>query len=407
MKADFYARKSLFAISALSIACIVVLTVAMSFMGSFAPYGIFIGCFASFWIFWQYGKRCGLLKSKKLSLSLGFSVLVGYWLSMGITHMVSEDVLFGGIPTTGLELAIKHIVVSLLLAGASFMALYNMPESFSWRDLLPKQECMPTMPTRPVHTSFQQLLVVFICSLYIPATIFALFLSEIFEIPFLVVALCLVVLGWLCNKCLRACKIRSLWPAGLAAFLGGAVGIILWFLGVALVAVMHMEKDEVAAELPFTMGFAVFSLIIMALGIGNLQVTLLSATMLTPFSEKTNQWLNAYALKKHFVLDTAADIETVTVGDVLGFDPAPGKFNNWTIVLFIDSVPDGEHYMGLTSERLKGWTSRRRRLRRGKLIRVDHADVELLKAKFSPAKKYWYYLSWPAITREVPARLFN
>ena len=180
-------------------------------------------------------------------------------------------------------------------------------------------------------------------------------------------------------------KVRTLWPSGLAAVVSIGFGGV-----VALVTIFwELFFEPPQAGLPFLF---LFPFVYGALVAGFMGIRIAS-----PFSRKTNQWLPSYPLKKRFLLNPAdVDIESLTAEDVLAAEPTMRRLGKGScaITLFIDSIPEGRHYMSLLTRRRKKGQIGAAMEKRRRPIPVSFEQVGQLEDKFGPLKLDRFYLPW-------------
>lgn len=67
------------------------------------------------------------------------------------------------------------------------------------------------------------------------------------------------------------------------------------------------------------------------------------------FSEKTNRWLRSYRTRKRFsFVQPVQSLDGVGLEDILDATPAGKAKNHFSLVLFIDSIPDSKHFLKIT-----------------------------------------------------------
>lgn len=173
------------------------------------------------------------------------------------------------------------------------------------------------------------------------------------------------------------------WPAGIA-------GVFLSFTAMILLT-PSTAGDPPAHVSDFTM--ALFPLTLVLIGVVPGEFAVLRARFL--FSEKTRQWLSSYSSKRRFTF--AAPVQTfdeITVDDILSSNQAKSKKGAFTVILFLDAIPDGEHY-------LKAVSLMRRKNKFFSLkftdkspitttLPVDRGQVEAVYEKCGPFKKTFF-----------------
>ncbi len=105
------------------------------------------------------------------------------------------------------------------------------------------------------------------------------------------------------------------------------------------------------------------------------------------FSEKTNNWLQSYVTKTHIVnpsKETALD--PLSIHEVLQDMQATKKrFNIYALTLFLDTIPEGEHWLCLekTDFYIFGLNITRRKM----FFRIDWSQVEEIRTRFGGFRK--------------------
>lgn len=115
------------------------------------------------------------------------------------------------------------------------------------------------------------------------------------------------------------------------------------------------------------------------------------------FSEKTCQWLRSYTTKKRFsFMPPVQSFDDTTIDDVLNAKPVRKKKNAFALVLFLDSVPDGEHFLKITA--LSRPKTKLFSLKFGTpapitvTLPISRRQVEEISEKFGPFKKTFFLM---------------
>lgn len=113
------------------------------------------------------------------------------------------------------------------------------------------------------------------------------------------------------------------------------------------------------------------------------------------FSEKTGQWLSSYRSKKRFAFASPIRaIADITVDDVLNSVPGKKKKESFSTMLFLDSVPDGEHFLKVTSlaRPKNAFFSLKfsKNIPNFTLLPINRVQVEELYEKCGPFKKTFF-----------------
>lgn len=127
------------------------------------------------------------------------------------------------------------------------------------------------------------------------------------------------------------------WPAGI---IGAGLGVyaVYWGIEPALT-----EADRINLE---TLWFVALSLPYM-MGAINAELAVIWSGYL--ISEKTSQYLSSYATKRHFSFaKPVQSADDFTVNDILNSEPTRERYESFSPTLYLDSVPDGEHFVSIT-----------------------------------------------------------
>ena len=105
-----------------------------------------------------------------------------------------------------------------------------------------------------------------------------------------------------------------------------------------------------------------------------------------PFSEKTNNWLKIYGVTHRFLItEENIDIRHIGFDGICNSKITNKTINSCEMILFMDSIPDGDHYLELIYRLRKKFYSPVRI--KNRLLPVSHDQIAVLNGKFGPIKK--------------------
>lgn len=176
--------------------------------------------------------------------------------------------------------------------------------------------------------------------------------------------------------------LRNVWPIRCITFLAGFLSSALLFY----VLYRLVERHWGASLLP---GMRIlFPVMSCAFGVACAGHAVLRAMYL--FSETSGQWLRSYTTRKRFVAkDQVLDPAALTIGDILEFAPSPKRTPTYSLILYVDTLPEGSHFLAVkTNAHAVFFAIKAPKIkRRTVLFPVTFDQVSLIRDKFGPFRK--------------------
>lgn len=198
------------------------------------------------------------------------------------------------------------------------------------------------------------------------------------------VCVCWILPIFICRLPIIRYKLRNVWVVWGTTFLATLLAFESGFY--ATYTILRPIFDD-----PYTFGFfreTNYTSLVIFLGcIGTAILSSMRAQY--PFSEKTNQWLRSYKTRHRFTsAKQVVDLATVTIDDVLKFEPTKQWRPSYSLVLYIDTIRNGTHFLKIKTAPKKEFKLRKLE-RLCALIPVDQQQADMIRDAFGPFKKTW------------------